>query len=129
MSYFSCDGSVIQFQYGEDGLDVCKSQYIKPSQFDFLAKNKEIIYDAKSIEMAKNAIKNPEALDEYKKEFKKAKKREAKNLEAEKIETKNQEVPTEKRSSAFLKFCEDYKDDLQENDHKIADFRKGRSHR
>merc|ERR1712156_1311745 len=90
----SCDGSVIQFQYGEDGLDVCKSQYIKPSQFDFLAKNTEIIYDAKSIEMAKNAIKNPEALEEYKKEFKRAKKREAKNLEAEKIETKKQEVPT-----------------------------------
>merc|ERR1712080_518448 len=102
----SCDGSVIQFQYGEDGLDVCKSQYIKPSQFDFLANNKEIIYDAKSIEMAKNAIKNPEALDEYKTKLKKAKyqdakNREAKELEAKELEAKGQEVPAEKRSSAF----------------------------
>ena len=27
-----CDNSVVQFQYGEDSLDVCKSQYIKPSK-------------------------------------------------------------------------------------------------
>ena len=106
---------MIQFQYGEDGLDVCKSQYIKPSQFEFLQNNKEIIFDAKSIEMAKNAIQDPKGLKEYKAEFKKAKKREV--------------AVSEKRSSAFLKFCEKFEDDIQPNDNKIADHTKGRSQR
>jgi len=33
------DGSVVQFRYGEDGLDVCKSQYLKPKQLAFLEAN------------------------------------------------------------------------------------------
>ena len=78
--------------------------------------------------MAKNAIKDPKALDKYKRKLEKAKKYEAKNVkEAEKLEL--QDVPTEKRSSPFLKFCEDFQEDFQEKDDKIADSRKGRSHR
>ena len=34
------DGSVVQFQYGEDSMDVCKSQYLKKGlPLDFLADN------------------------------------------------------------------------------------------
>jgi DNA-directed RNA polymerase I subunit RPA1 len=32
------DGSVLQFQYGEDGLDVCKSQYLNEKSIPFLVK-------------------------------------------------------------------------------------------
>ena len=33
------DGSVIQFQYGEDGLDVAKTPYLRKPQFNFIAQN------------------------------------------------------------------------------------------
>jgi len=33
----------VQFLYGEDGLDVCKSQYLKPKQMTFLDVNSESI--------------------------------------------------------------------------------------
>ena len=36
------DHSVIQFQYGEDGVDVAKSPYLKPPQFSFILDNFEI---------------------------------------------------------------------------------------
>ena len=109
----SCDGSVIQFQYGEDGLDVCKSQYLKSKQFDFLNANKEIVYDPKAIEMAKNAIRDPAGLESYKKEVRKAKKNNA---------------PDRIRTSGFLKFCEKFVDDNDPEDEKF-DGRNGRSKR
>ncbi|XP_034857021.1 DNA-directed RNA polymerase I subunit RPA1 isoform X2 [Mirounga leonina] len=37
------DGSVVQFLYGEDGLDVPKTQFLQPKQFPFLASNYEIL--------------------------------------------------------------------------------------
>uniref|UniRef100_A0A915PTK2 DNA-directed RNA polymerase subunit n=1 Tax=Setaria digitata TaxID=48799 RepID=A0A915PTK2_9BILA len=37
------DGSVIQFRYGEDGMDVCKSTFMNSGQFDFLADNMEVL--------------------------------------------------------------------------------------
>ena len=36
------DGSVVQFLYGEDGLDVGKTRCLKPEQFPFMVQN----YDA-----------------------------------------------------------------------------------
>ena len=36
-----CDGSIVQFQYGDDCIDVTRSGYI--SQFEFLAENPELI--------------------------------------------------------------------------------------
>ncbi|VDN06178.1 unnamed protein product [Thelazia callipaeda] len=33
------DGSVIQFRYGEDGMDVCRSTFLNFKQFDFLFDN------------------------------------------------------------------------------------------
>lgn len=36
------DGSVIQFLYGEDGLDVPKTQFLQPKQFSFIAENYEV---------------------------------------------------------------------------------------
>ena len=39
-----------------------------------MADNKDIIYDAKSVEMAKNAIRDPKALEKYRDKQDKAKK-------------------------------------------------------
>ncbi|VIO94432.1 Uncharacterized protein BM_BM6654 [Brugia malayi] len=37
------DGSIIQFRYGEDGMDVCKSTFMDSKQFDFLADNMQVL--------------------------------------------------------------------------------------
>uniref|UniRef100_A0A3Q1IV52 DNA-directed RNA polymerase subunit n=1 Tax=Anabas testudineus TaxID=64144 RepID=A0A3Q1IV52_ANATE len=37
------DGSVIQFLYGEDGLDIPKTQFLQPRQFPFIEENYEVI--------------------------------------------------------------------------------------
>ncbi|MED6243568.1 DNA-directed RNA polymerase I subunit RPA1 [Ataeniobius toweri] len=36
------DGSVIQFLYGEDGLDIPKTQFLQPRQFPFIEDNYEV---------------------------------------------------------------------------------------
>lgn len=33
------DGSVVQFLYGEDGLDIPKTQFLQSKQFPFIAEN------------------------------------------------------------------------------------------
>uniref|UniRef100_T1JBE4 DNA-directed RNA polymerase I subunit RPA1 n=1 Tax=Strigamia maritima TaxID=126957 RepID=T1JBE4_STRMM len=48
-----CDGSVIQFLYGEDGLDIQKSTYMQEKQLPFLVKNYGAIYDEKKIKQLK----------------------------------------------------------------------------
>ncbi|KAL1435333.1 hypothetical protein MTO96_011066 [Rhipicephalus appendiculatus] len=49
------DGSVIQFQYGEDGLDVLKMQMLKPSQFPVLIKNSQAVINRDDIEQCERA--------------------------------------------------------------------------
>ncbi|XP_078079617.1 DNA-directed RNA polymerase I subunit RPA1 isoform X2 [Mustelus asterias] len=44
------DGSVIQFLYGEDGLDIPKTQFLQPEQFPFIAANYEVIKKSKHLE-------------------------------------------------------------------------------
>lgn len=43
------DGSVVQFLYGEDGLDIPKTQFLQPKQFPFLAGNYEVIMKSKHL--------------------------------------------------------------------------------
>lgn len=38
------DGSVVQFLYGEDGLDIPKTQFLQPRQFPFIEENYEVKY-------------------------------------------------------------------------------------
>ena len=40
MTVRDSDKSIIQFQYGEDSLDVCKSKYIRSGQMKFLYENR-----------------------------------------------------------------------------------------
>ncbi|KAM3939452.1 DNA-directed RNA polymerase I subunit RPA1 [Leptodactylus fuscus] len=44
------DGSVVQFLYGEDGLDVPKTQFLQPKQFPFIAENYEVIKRSKRLD-------------------------------------------------------------------------------
>ncbi|KAL3868878.1 hypothetical protein ACJMK2_041634 [Sinanodonta woodiana] len=46
MTVRDSDGSIIQFYYGEDGLDVCKTGYLNPEQFPFLLQNRNILLRA-----------------------------------------------------------------------------------
>ena len=58
-----CDGSVIQFTYGEDGLDVCKSHYLKPDRLEFLNLINDIVHNPRAIQMAKATVQDQLGLD------------------------------------------------------------------
>ncbi|KOC69722.1 DNA-directed RNA polymerase I subunit RPA1 [Habropoda laboriosa] len=47
------DGSLIQFYYGEDGLDVPASRFLKKEQLSFLVDNKNAIVDKKMVKCLK----------------------------------------------------------------------------
>ncbi|GBP50286.1 DNA-directed RNA polymerase I subunit RPA1 [Eumeta japonica] len=49
------DASVIQFAYGEDGLDVLKCQFLKKNQFEFLDAN-STVFPKSTIEMLKEGV-------------------------------------------------------------------------
>ncbi|XP_066505483.1 DNA-directed RNA polymerase I subunit RPA1 [Hoplias malabaricus] len=44
------DGSVVQFLYGEDGLDIPKTQFLQPRQFPFIKENYEVIRKSKCLD-------------------------------------------------------------------------------
>ncbi|XP_011616408.1 DNA-directed RNA polymerase I subunit RPA1 [Takifugu rubripes] len=44
------DGSVIQFLYGEDGLDVPKTQFLQPKQFPFIEENYQVIKKSQNLD-------------------------------------------------------------------------------
>ena len=39
LSVRDSDGSVVQFLYGDDGIDVLKAQFLEENQFPFIARN------------------------------------------------------------------------------------------
>lgn len=39
------DGSLVQFQYGEDGMDISKVQFLNSNQMSFLEENHKVIFD------------------------------------------------------------------------------------
>lgn len=43
MTVRDSDNSVVQFMYGEDGMDISKSQFLKTKQFPFLTENSSSI--------------------------------------------------------------------------------------
>lgn len=47
------DKSVIQFNYGDDGMEVTKAQFLRRKQMDFLADNYKAIVDKKAIKELK----------------------------------------------------------------------------
>ncbi len=99
------DGSVVQFRYGEDSLDVCKSQYLKESQLSFLADNRaSIMADEKAVPLAKRYT-DLEALEAHKKRVKKSRDRLVRRFV--------------RRDSGFLRFCRDRARDMQVEPHSL----------
>ncbi|KAL6257208.1 hypothetical protein P5V15_012135 [Pogonomyrmex californicus] len=82
------DGSLIQFYYGEDGLDIPGSRFLKKEQIAFLIDNKDLIMDEKLIECLKT---NNEEIPKMIKKIKK-------------WENKNGSSLQKRRISAFSKF-------------------------
>ncbi|EFN67613.1 DNA-directed RNA polymerase I subunit RPA1 [Camponotus floridanus] len=92
------DGSLIQFYYGEDGLDIPGSRFLRKEQMAFLADNKDAIIDTKLLEYLKTDNKK------IRKMIKKIKKWEDKNGSSLK----------KKRISEFTRFSIENQNNLKE---------------
>nr|CAB3265011.1 DNA-directed RNA polymerase I subunit RPA1-like [Phallusia mammillata] len=96
MTIRDSDGSVIQFLYGEDGIDVAKSSYLQQKQCDFVVKNLEAIErQLPSLETISAATDTTTAARKFKKFLKARKKRNKKLRKCGGV------IP---RSSGFLSF-------------------------
>lgn len=62
------DGSVIQYAYGEDGIEVQKSTFFKKDRMDFLYENIETIVDESIVQQLKSST-NLEEINNYKEDF------------------------------------------------------------
>ncbi|NXV42513.1 RPA1 polymerase, partial [Uria aalge] len=60
------DGSVVQFLYGEDGLDIPKTQFLQPKQFPFIADNYEAIQKANHLDEALARMESHQANQQFK---------------------------------------------------------------
>ncbi|KAL0271516.1 UNVERIFIED_CONTAM: hypothetical protein PYX00_008585 [Menopon gallinae] len=60
------DGSVVQFAYGEDGMEVQKSTFFNKSQMDFLCSNRNAIIDDSVLQILKDST-NLKKLEKHKK--------------------------------------------------------------
>lgn len=64
------DKSIVQFSYGEDGMDILKSQFLKSSQMQFLADNKNAILDENTLDALRNTPEEDENIKKLKKKVK-----------------------------------------------------------
>lgn len=92
------DSSVIQFAYGEDGLDVLKCQFLRKDQFPFLDINSNAVVDKSVIGKLKEDV-DIKSITKSQKSLKKWKKRHGNPF---------QKV----RTSGFAKFCTAAKDNI-----------------
>ncbi|XP_054680311.1 DNA-directed RNA polymerase I subunit RPA1 isoform X3 [Grus americana] len=60
------DGSVVQFLYGEDGLDIPKTQFLHPKQFPFIAENYEVIQKTNHLDEALARMESHQANQQFK---------------------------------------------------------------
>lgn len=58
------DGSVVQFLYGEDGLDIPKTQFLQPRQFPFVQENYEVIRKSQGLDEVLSRL-DPEAARQH----------------------------------------------------------------
>lgn len=62
------DNTIIQFRYGEDGMDVGRAIFLNPKQFDFLGNNMKALRASATIE---NVSENDWNVRDSEKQFKK----------------------------------------------------------
>ncbi|KAF3693558.1 DNA-directed RNA polymerase I subunit RPA1 [Channa argus] len=58
------DGSVVQFLYGEDGLDIPKTQFLQPRQFPFIEDNYEVIKRSQGLDKVLSCL-DPELASQH----------------------------------------------------------------
>ncbi|XP_071384604.1 DNA-directed RNA polymerase I subunit RPA1 [Centroberyx affinis] len=58
------DGSVVQFLYGEDGLDIPKTQFLQPRQFPFIENNYEVIRKSQALDEVLSRL-DPQAANQH----------------------------------------------------------------
>lgn len=63
------DRSVVQFMFGEDGMDILKSQFIKSKQMEFLVDNKDAILNQDFVESLRNTPNVEEKIAKLKKKI------------------------------------------------------------
>ncbi|XP_058460201.1 DNA-directed RNA polymerase I subunit RPA1 isoform X2 [Malaya genurostris] len=101
MTVRDSDNSVIQFMYGEDGMDISKAQFIENSNhLDFLDLNREVIVQS---DLIAKLVNDDELNDRIKAHVKKMKS----------WSKKNGPVLQKRRISAFSKFAADIGDSIR----------------
>lgn len=108
------DGSLIQFCYGEDGLDISNSRFLNKEHIAFLIDNKDAIIDAKLLEYVKTNS------DNYAKIVKMIKK-------IKKWENKNGSSLQKRRLSGFSQFSVEYAHQMNNAKNKNIDILNGRN--
>ena len=93
----AADGSVVQFAYGEDGVDILATPYLEPKQFPFLQENVDEVKEKRDLEILKKSCDVGKA-ESMKKEWLEKKNRAASSSSSSSSNGKN------KRLSAFLRF-------------------------
>lgn len=93
MTVRDSDKCVIQFLYGEDGMDICKSQFLRQSQMEFLDMNDQCIVTDSLLECLKNQPTDNKKMNSYTKRLKSWR--------------KANENPQNNHSSAFIQFAND----------------------
>ncbi|VDM38424.1 unnamed protein product [Toxocara canis] len=71
------DNSVVQFRYGEDGMDVCRCTFMNSKQFDFLANNLHVL---RAQVVPKNALESEWNLRRSEKAYRKVKRWRKRNV-------------------------------------------------
>ncbi|KAI1280611.1 DNA-directed RNA polymerase I subunit RPA1 [Halotydeus destructor] len=73
------DGSVVQFQYGEDGLDISKSQLLNPKAFSTVMANKDALKPSKATKKAIDACTDYDGIRKYNRQIERWEKHNGKN--------------------------------------------------
>lgn len=75
MTVRDSDNSVVQFMYGEDGMDISKSQFLKQNQLAFLQSNHSAIVNEETLKQLQNTAEMDEELRKHNKKIRVWKKR------------------------------------------------------
>ncbi|XP_019629041.1 PREDICTED: DNA-directed RNA polymerase I subunit RPA1-like isoform X3 [Branchiostoma belcheri] len=97
------DGSLIQFYYGEDGLDIPKTQFLGPKHFPFMVNNHQAVMQQKQLQLVQDRMDTTAAAAWQRKVNKWKKKQKKKGL-----------LNSRERRSAFLSYCEKEQPSLRE---------------
>lgn len=94
MTVRDSDNSVVQFMYGEDGMDITKAQFFKTKTLEFLNVNRDVIVTEELLEKLKNDEEVDEKINKHKKKLRQWIKKNGSALEKH-------------RNSAFKNFSEE----------------------